>query len=100
MKATNNYNLIKNVMDNLQERYVDLEKVKDTELLKDVYETIPFSFSSELCTLLSDKNDRYIEGVIDGICLDGMDYKFNEQHMYMEYIKELTNNIIELVKNK
>lgn len=96
--AINNTNIVKDVMNNLQERYEDLKKVDEIELLKDVYVTIPFSFSSELCALLLDKNDGYIEDIIDGICFNGMDYKFDEQEIYMAYITKLTKNIVKLIK--
>lgn len=96
--AINNTNIVKDVMNNLQERYEDLKKVDEIELLKDVYVTIPFSFSSEFCTLFLDKNEEYIDDLINGVCLNGVNHKFDEQNFYMEYVMELTQTIIRLVK--
>lgn len=90
--------MIEMLIDNLTDRYDDLKKVDEVELLKDIYITIPFSFSSEFYKILPNKDESYIDDVIQGICVNGVGYIFNEQELYMEYIVNITQNVISKIK--
>lgn len=90
--------MIISLLNNLMNRHDDLKTISEVDLFNDIYITIPFSFSSDFCDIFTNKNEDYIDCLIDCICMEGANHKFDEQDLYAKHVLELTKNIIKLLE--